>query len=459
VWTRAQSFLRQLPARLPWAALAVFVASMGALVWRVLSWPPSQSPDAWAYVAWGQALAAGERPAFAQSLTTPKPLGTVLGALVSPLPPQRAFQAAVIVSLAALAAALFWVAYRLAGTIGATVALAALGFSAGIATSLRSALVDGIAAALVMLALATRGRTRLVCLIVVGLGRPEAWPLAGVAAYADGGGSVRRRLVHAALATAAAPLIWILTDVVLTGDPLATIHRTNAVVSVTRGGHTSSLASLPRLIVSGLGTEIGVVVAILGGLGLAAMAVRGARDRSFDPLPLAILVVWTLGIFAETKNVAFQARFVFPMAAPLLVGFAFVIGALLRGRLRGPGILAVVCASGAFAVGLHAIPQRPSHYADLLAAIPSIDRVLHCGRLRVVGYAPSAIAGHNPGAVTPILAALTHTNLNRFVLGRGGGPVAGVMILGHGKPPAGWVRHRFVFGSVGVSGACAAAAA
>ena len=206
----------------------MFVVSLGALVWRVLSWPPTQSPDAWAYVAWGQALAAGQRPAFAQSLTTPKPLGTLLGAAVSPLPPQRAFQAAVIVSLAALAAALFWVAYRLAGTIGATVALAALGFSAALATSLRSALVDGIAAALVMLALATRGRTRLVCLIVVGLGRPEAWPLAGVAAYADAGGSVRRRLVHAALATAAAPLIWVLTDLVLTGDPLATLHRTNA---------------------------------------------------------------------------------------------------------------------------------------------------------------------------------------------------------------------------------------
>jgi hypothetical protein len=187
------------------------------------------------------------------------------------------------------------------------------------------------------------------------------------------------------------------------------------------------------------------------------MAVRGARDRSFDPLPLAILVVWTLGIFAETKNVAFQARFVFPMAAPLLVGFAFIVGALLRGRLRGPGILAVACASVAFVVGLHAIPQRPSHYADLLAALPSINRVLHCGRLRVVGYAPSAIAGHNPGAVTPILAALTHHNLNRFVIGHGGGEVSGIMILGHGKPPPGWVRHRFVFGSVGVSGACAAA--
>src|SRR5690348_15093048 len=89
----------------------VFVASVVVVWWRCLSWPASGQADAWAYSAWGQALGRGQRPLYDQALTTPKPLGLVLGLIVSPVSPPRAFQAAVAVFLGVLAAALFWGAF------------------------------------------------------------------------------------------------------------------------------------------------------------------------------------------------------------------------------------------------------------------------------------------------------------------------------------------------------------
>src|SRR6478609_1409857 len=86
----------------PIQALAVWVAATVAMTWRVLSWTPRQSPDAWAYLAWGQALLRGERPLYNHALTTPKPLGLLLGMIAEPLPPDRGFQLVVIVLLGAM---------------------------------------------------------------------------------------------------------------------------------------------------------------------------------------------------------------------------------------------------------------------------------------------------------------------------------------------------------------------
>ena len=237
---------------MPWQGLPVFAASAAVMIWLVASWGPSQSSDAWAYTAWGQALARGQQPLYDQALTTPKPLGLAIGALVSPLQPQRGFQIAVVVSLAGLAAALFWAAFRVAGTVGAVVALGALGLSNVVSDALHSALIDGVAVALVMLALATRGRVRLGCLFLAGVARPEAWILCGIAAYAEAAGSRSRRLVVGAVATAAAPAVWVAVDFALSGDPLASLHRAHAIGDVTRGGQTASIASLPRSIALGM---------------------------------------------------------------------------------------------------------------------------------------------------------------------------------------------------------------
>lgn len=446
--------VRRVWLRVPWPAATVFVATAGWLWWRVSAWPPSQSADAWAYIAWGQGLARGERPLYDHALTTPKPLGFLVGILVSPLPPQRAFLAAVVVMIAVGAAALFWASYRVGGTAGAVVAVGALGVSSVVGASLLDALIDAIAAGLLMLALATRGRVRLAALFVLGLGRPEAWILSAVAAYAGSQAGTRRRLATGAAWTLAAPVLWIAIDYGFTGDPLASEHRGRAVIDVTRAGQTASIASLPRLTVSGVAGSVGAVAAVVGTIGLVVMTGRGLRRRRWDPLPAAVLAGWAVGIVAETGSVPFKARFLFPVAAALLLGAAYLVGVAVPRRLWGNGLLAAAAASAVFALGTTTVRAPSDRLLTLQRAIPSVRDALTCGRLRVTGNA-KGIPGHRPGSLTPILAALTRQRLGSFLIGPGTTPAPARLILGRGRPPAGWVRRKFAFGAVAVAPACA----
>jgi hypothetical protein len=421
--------------------------------WRVSAWPPSQSPDAWAYIAWGQGLARGERPLYDHALTTPKPLGFLVGFVVSPVTPQHAFLAAVLVSLAAGAAALFWAAFRVGGTAGAVVAVGALGVSSVVGASLLDALIDGIAAALIMVAIAARGRPRLIALLLVGLGRPEAWILSGVAGYAESTGSVRRRLAVGGTWAAAAPAVWVAIDLAFTGDPLASTHRGREIIDITRAGHTAALASLPRLTADGVVASVGLAAGLLGTVGLAVMAVRGLRSRAFDPLPAAVIIGWCLGIAAETGSVPFKGRFLYPMAGALLLGLAYLAGMAVPRRLWGSALLAAVAASAVFAVGTGTMRTPSSRLPDLLRAMPTIERALECGHLRVTGRTVG-IPGHRPASVTPVLAALTRRGLRWFEIGPGSRPTPAWFILGTGPPPAGWASRRFPFGTVAVDQAC-----
>jgi hypothetical protein len=435
----------------------VFVSSAAALAWQAAPWPPSQTPDAWAYIAWGQGLARGEGPVYDHALTTPKPLGFVMGLAVSPIRADRAMQVLVIGFLALLAAALFQAAYRRAGTVGAIAALGALGLSAVIGVSARNALVDGVATGLIMLALVTRGRTRLGSLLVLGLARPEAWPLAGIAAFTDTAGSLRRRALAGIAATVAAPLVWVLVDFAFTGDLLASTHRARAINDLTQGGVTPSVASLPGSIASGVADEVGLAVALIGIAGLVVLTALEIRKRDVDPLPIAVIVIWVLGIVAETHNLPFKSRFMFPIAPALWLGFAVAAGAILLWKRPGGPIVAAIATSAAFIAGTTTMPTPLSKGATELAAMPTIGRALTCGPMRVSGHAIHSLIGHYPRAVVPVLAAETHRSLNRFVLSTHGGDPQSELILDTRKPPPGWTSHPLAFGTLALSPGCRAA--
>src|SRR5919108_1899812 len=137
------SILARLAILRPGSALvaavpAVAVAAVGgvAFLTRSLAWPSAATVDAWAYAAWGQALARAERPLFDLGATTPKPLAAALGLLVAPLPPARAFPVVVALALAVLAGALFGAAYRREGTVAAGAAVAAFVFGAHVRAAL-----------------------------------------------------------------------------------------------------------------------------------------------------------------------------------------------------------------------------------------------------------------------------------------------------------------------------------
>jgi len=120
------------------------------LLARSLSWPSASSYDAWAYAAWGQALARGEQLVYNVS-TTPKPLASLLAAIVSPLPPTRSWGVVVVLALGVLVGGLLAAGYRNAGTIGAAVAAVAFVVVAPLDWILWLSLVDAVTAALVVL--------------------------------------------------------------------------------------------------------------------------------------------------------------------------------------------------------------------------------------------------------------------------------------------------------------------
>ncbi|HET7380605.1 MAG TPA: hypothetical protein VFJ24_11230 [Gaiellales bacterium] len=428
--------------------LLVFGASLAGMVWRVGEWRPSQSTDAWSYGAWGQQLARFEAPLYDHALTTPKPLAIALAALASPLPPQRAFQAVVVVFLAVLTAALFWAAFRGGGTAGAFVAMVALGTSAVLGHSLQGGLVDGIAAALVMVALVTRGRARYSALFVAGLARPEAWLLCGVAVFADAAGPLRRRIALAALAAAAAPTAWAVFDFAVAGDPLATAHRTDAIIALAyRGWSTPS----PSSFVSGIVRNVGLIVVVAGCAGLVIQAVRGRRAES-DILPLAVIVVWTATVVVETRRVPFEARFLFATAMPLLVGSAITAGALVPPRLWGSAHLAAIASAAAFLLTVATIPApRGGSATPILQAVPAIHKVVACGPMLVTSQGRRG-QRHRTVAILPKLAGLSQRSLADFTTVHTRN-IAGVYaIRGHGPP--GWNSQRYAFGTISISPTC-----
>lgn len=212
---------------LGYVAAAVAIAAAGAMVVGSAS---LGYDAAWSLV-WGRDLAAGALPTFdAPVAPTPHPLSNAVAAFLQAVLPTDG-------ALSALAA-LSWLAY---GGLG--VACFALGRSLGgwpcglVAAVLvlsRPLIVDetlitsldvpflALCVGATTLAV-TRGSASaapFALLIPAGLLRPEAWLLSVVWAVVAGRHATRSRRVRLAAVGVAAPLIWSLADLVVTGDPL-----------------------------------------------------------------------------------------------------------------------------------------------------------------------------------------------------------------------------------------------
>jgi hypothetical protein len=440
------------------AAAAVALAAGAAVLWRLLSWPAAATVDAWAYAAWGQAVARFERPLFELGATTPKPLAAVLGTLASPLPPGRAFPVVVALAAAGLAAALFAAALREGGAVAAAVAVVALAFGASLPTSVAFGLVDVVVAAFVTAGVALRGPWRIAAFVLAGLLRPEAWALAAVAGFTETAGSRLRRLAAAAAALAAGPALWILCDLLLTGDPLASLHyhfdRLGA-----RGRPGIGWPDVPAELWTGLASAAGTVVVIGGVLGLALHYVRAHGRREVDWVPLAVVVVWPLLIAVQAGAGAnLRARYLLPVAAVLALGCGLLAASFLRTTRPWATWAAVAVAAGAFVVvAVSADITRgmrdPIEKNEALAATrPAIDSVLACGRV-------AATRGSARRGVLPQLAAASRRSLKEFGIYRRDREFAAVLQLSDSVNPAPlppWPQHAVPLGVLAVAPACSA---
>jgi hypothetical protein len=389
-------------------AVVVAALAAAALVAALLV-PTYPNYDTYFHLVWGRELVHGIKPDFeAYAAPTQHPLFVALCAVVG-LVGTDADRVLVIICVLSMVA-LVWGTFRVGeacfglwpGLLGA----AFVGSSFAFLLYAARAYVDMPFLALVVWAAAMearaprRGTPVMLVLMVAGLLRPEAWVLAGAywlwCGWAAPTGS--RRFDLLALA-AVAPLGWCLVDLLVTGDPLFSLHSTsdladelnrNRGLSSVPGSFVSFLTDTARAPVAAAGVigavllwrlrtgrALHVPIALFGagavtflGTGLAGLSVL---PRYLTVPVVALCLVAAYGVLGFTTLEPGPLRRAWSRAAigAAIVGVAFVairspaVGTL-RGELR-------------FIKGSH---------DDLVAILqaPAVKRDMRCGPITFPTY-------------------------------------------------------------------------
>lgn len=170
-----------------------------------------------------------------------------------------------------------------------------------------------------------RGTAVLVLLALAGLLRPEAWLLAGLYwLYLLPGREWPQRLRLAALA-AAAPLAWMATDALLTGDPLHSVEVTR--VYTAKAAATASLPEVSKALTSVSGWPL-----VLGALAGAGLAWRDGRRTVAVPLVAgAVALLATIAPSLLGESPVLRRYLVLPAA---MIAALFALAALGWTRAR-----------------------------------------------------------------------------------------------------------------------------
>lgn len=327
------------PARVG-ALGALLTVAVGAALLRVVAGVGFVNYDTLYALVWGQQLTRGETPQYGIPIApTPHPLAEALGVLTAPLGPHAATQIAVALGFLALGAC-GWAVYSLGSlwfnrAAGAIAALLLLTRVPILSYGVR-AYVDVPYLLLVLCALIVETRRRragapvLALLALAGLLRPEAWAFSGLYWLYVALPTVRhrghpertpRQLAVLALLGLSAPLVWVASDWLATGQPLWSLTNTRATAETLH--RETGIAKVPEWIPRRIGEILGayaLVPAALGGL----LALWWLRSRVAVG---AVAGVVAVGVFAAlaTVGLPIDERYAFPAAAILCV---FAGGAL-----------------------------------------------------------------------------------------------------------------------------------
>ena len=252
----------------------------------------------WARDAW-----TGNLPEYtADFAPTPHPLQMAVSSLA--LPFGQASDDVIALLVLVCFGVLVWLTYRLgaelfgrwAGVVAAAVVVSRPAFERDAVLAYQdvpfAALIIG--AVLLEARSPRRGVPVLVVLALAGLLRPEAWVLAGLyVLYLWPSASPRGRLAFAGLA-ALAPAIWAATDLIVTGDPLHSLHGTAALAE--EADRRRSIEQVPSWGARYLGYTLREPLAVGVPIGLA-FAWWHARRRAILPLAVAaaMLAVFAIG--------------------------------------------------------------------------------------------------------------------------------------------------------------------
>jgi hypothetical protein len=402
---------------------APLAIAAGAVLLRVIGGVGFANYDTLYALAWGGQLARGQAPAYRVPIApTPHPLLEIIGAVLSPLGPRAVEDAAVALGFLALAGCA-WVIYRLGcewfgWAAGALAGLIFLTRVPVLSYGVR-AYVDIPYVLLILGSLLLESRRRragapvLALLALAGLLRPEAWAFSALywlylldwvprfarASPARPPLRTRGEIARLTLLAAAGPLVWLLSDLAITGDPLWSL--TNTRHTATTLGRVTGIANVPEYIPRRIGEILRPPVLIGAGIG-GVLSLLWLRRRALVGAAAGVLAVVVFAAFAAV-GLPINTRYAFLAAAILCVfcgAGAFGWMRLERGDPRrrwwmaaGALLLVALAAYGPAQYRsahreLDKLARQQSIEDDLLALVSDHAITLRCGPVGVPNHAP-----------------------------------------------------------------------
>ena len=416
---------------------------VGAVLLRVLTGVGFVNYDTLYALAWGGQLSRGSIPAYAVPIApTPHPLVEILGVVLAPLGPAGVLHVTVALAFLALSACA-WVIYALTArwfgrAAGAVAALLLITRVPVLSYGVR-AYIDIPYLLLVLGALLVESRRPragwpvLGLLALAGLLRPEAWAFSGLywlyliawpayrerverndpdrpsikdpstkdrlAEVSSRPGCSRGQIAGLTLLAAAAPLVWVISDLAITGDALWSLTNTRHTAQTL--DRITGIANVPEYIPRRIGEILSPPVLVGAALG-GVLSLLWLPARARLAAIVGVVAVLVFAAFA-TLGLPINTRYAF-LAATILCVFcgAGVFGwtVLARGDPRRrwwmAGGLIVLAALVAYAPSqyhsahreLHTLAHQQSIESDLVALVRNHSIGLSCGRVEVPNHAP-----------------------------------------------------------------------
>jgi hypothetical protein len=381
---------------------------------------------------------------------TPHPLIEVLGVVLSPLGPRAVEEATVALGFLALAAC-GWVVYalgsrwfgRAAGALAALVLLTRVPIlSYGVRAYVDLPYMLLLLGALLVETRRPRaGGPVLALLALAGLLRPEAWafsalywvylilpPRTGPAGGAPPTQPTRGEIARLALLACAAPLIWILSDLLITGDPLWSLTNTRHTASTLH--RIRGIGNVPEYVPRRIGEILRPPVlagAALGGV----LSLLWLRRRAVPGALAGVLAIVVFVAFAAL-GLPINTRYAFLTAAILCIFFGAGVFGWMRLEHDDPrrgwwmaGAALVLVALLAYAPSqyrsahreLDNLARQQRIEGDLLALVDDHSISLRCGPVGVSNHAP-----------VPLLALYLKASPRRVVSPEGGSITTGIYV-------------------------------
>jgi len=310
--------------------LGLLTAVGAALAWGMIGTGFANYDMAYSLL-WGSDLAHGRIPDYDVPVApTPHPLATLAGLVLAPLGATGAETAVVVLAFATLGA-LGSLTYLLGArwfgpAAGALAALIILTREPVLSFGVRAYvdlpyIVLALGALLVEARRPRAGIPVLVLLGLAGLLRPEAWAFsAAYLAYLRVSGE--RVLVPAAVA-AAVPVIWLLSDWLIAGDPLYSLTGTREGADVLR--RRTGLDEVPVTVPRRLG-EILREPVLLGAVAGGALTLAFLRERLRLPLAAGLVAMGAFCVLAAAGLPVLGRYLLLPATLLAMVAGAGALG-------------------------------------------------------------------------------------------------------------------------------------